>query len=408
MITSVDTNLIARAATLTHEAHQVTWPALRGNAEGLAKFNHAVSESHALLLSAADTPNSGWARSALRDLQRAADEVQQAPADFEHATMKSAQLLLARSNQRLLQQIVLKEKPALHFVSGQVTRAVQLRDRIIDRGATGSDWPRMLQAMRDTIEVHTSIAEIAGVPEPTRQLAEHTAFNLGVILESFEQFGEHPDYTPELGRALKRVNFVLDRGLSSTRSITSRLLAGAGVPNTNFFPGTGELPTGWLSSCAGDDHGGVGALQAMDAGRMRTFVAKEDVTSGLPQHRSDGTLPPGTYRLTWDELVRHFRSSPRRSQLLIALKAALPDLRAAGVDDLRIGGSFVRTKESPGDIDIALFMDPNADVPAVREALNRHWNNGIHCYWGSESDFFRKTREGGKAGLVALSTNSAP
>ena len=71
----------------------------------------------------------------------------------------------------------------------------------------------------------------------------------------------------------------------------------------------------------------------------------------LPSFDKNGNLPPGIHWATWDELVAYFGSSARRQRLLDGLYEALRLLREAGCQAVYINGSFVTTKEFPGDFD---------------------------------------------------------
>lgn len=71
----------------------------------------------------------------------------------------------------------------------------------------------------------------------------------------------------------------------------------------------------------------------------------------LPEFTRDGNLPPGIHWATWGELVDRFGWSPRRRRLLKGLRRALRLLRDAGCTVVYINGSFVTTKETPGDFD---------------------------------------------------------
>ncbi len=69
--------------------------------------------------------------------------------------------------------------------------------------------------------------------------------------------------------------------------------------------------------------------------------------------QESGRLVSGTHRLSWDELVRHFGTTPERQVLLERFKPIAHDLKAAKVDSVEIGGSFASKKPAPKDIDFA-------------------------------------------------------
>jgi hypothetical protein len=71
----------------------------------------------------------------------------------------------------------------------------------------------------------------------------------------------------------------------------------------------------------------------------------------LPEFTRDGNLPPGIHWATWKELVARFGWSPYRRRLLKGLRLALRLLRDAGCAVVYVDGSFITTKEMPGDFD---------------------------------------------------------
>src|SRR5437879_5719425 len=71
----------------------------------------------------------------------------------------------------------------------------------------------------------------------------------------------------------------------------------------------------------------------------------------IPPFKSDGNLPAGVHRATWQEFIGRFGATPHRWQLLKGLEAALASLRDAGCRTAYIDGSFVTAKEVPGDFD---------------------------------------------------------
>lgn len=72
----------------------------------------------------------------------------------------------------------------------------------------------------------------------------------------------------------------------------------------------------------------------------------------IPPHEEEsGNLPPGLHLATWGEVASRFGGSERRLDLLAGLKQALLSLRSAGCRQAYLDGSFVTTKEAPGDFD---------------------------------------------------------
>jgi hypothetical protein len=95
----------------------------------------------------------------------------------------------------------------------------------------------------------------------------------------------------------------------------------------------------------------------------------------IPPFKEHGDLPPGVHACTWAEFEARFSFSARRRELLRSLTRALGTLRRAGVLHVWVGGSFVTTKEAPGDVDLCWECTPSVD-PAQLDAP--FWNgNGL-------------------------------
>jgi len=81
----------------------------------------------------------------------------------------------------------------------------------------------------------------------------------------------------------------------------------------------------------------------------------------IPPFDASGNLPQGTHETSWNELVARYQTNQRRRELFTGLRAALMNLREAGCRRVYIDGSFVTSKESPGDYDAcweATGVDP--------------------------------------------------
>lgn len=66
-----------------------------------------------------------------------------------------------------------------------------------------------------------------------------------------------------------------------------------------------------------------------------------------------GALPPGIHPASWAEVMDRFGVSSHRHDLLLGLRRALDALEAAGCRQVYLDGSFVTTKDKPGDVDVA-------------------------------------------------------
>lgn len=71
----------------------------------------------------------------------------------------------------------------------------------------------------------------------------------------------------------------------------------------------------------------------------------------IPDFGREGNLPAGIHETTWDELATRYGTSARRQKLLAGLKQVLHSLRDAGCRRAYIDGSFVTSKNAPGDFD---------------------------------------------------------
>lgn len=88
----------------------------------------------------------------------------------------------------------------------------------------------------------------------------------------------------------------------------------------------------------------------------------------IPPFDERGNLPPGVHKADWDELESRFDGSPRRIELLAGLREALVALRDAGCRIVYVDGSFVTTKDEPGDFD-ACWEPAGVDLDALDSVL---------------------------------------
>ena len=71
----------------------------------------------------------------------------------------------------------------------------------------------------------------------------------------------------------------------------------------------------------------------------------------IPEFDECGLLPPGVHPAEWEELEARFGTTAHRRWLLAGLLRALKNLAAAGCRLAYVDGSFVTSKEIPGDWD---------------------------------------------------------
>src|SRR5262249_26289748 len=94
-------------------------------------------------------------------------------------------------------------------------------------------------------------------------------------------------------------------------------------------------------------------------------LALRTAEASPPAQPQKNQLPPGTHRFALPIVERVFGQGPRRGPMFEALAKAAPQLQAAGVERIFLGGSFVTDKQAPGDLDMLV------------EGRNVDWNHVI-------------------------------
>lgn len=139
----------------------------------------------------------------------------------------------------------------------------------------------------------------------------------------------------------------------------------------------------------------------------------------IPSFDRQGNLPPGIHLATWDEIVERFGTSEHRIGLLNGLREALDSLASAGCRRAYVDGSFVTTRETPGDFDAcweATGVDPDRLDPELlefsdaRAAQKRRYGGELFPANAIASppntrylEFFQTDRQNGEAkGIVAI------
>jgi len=89
----------------------------------------------------------------------------------------------------------------------------------------------------------------------------------------------------------------------------------------------------------------------------------------IPEFNSEGFLPEGIHDCSLAEVQERFgqfQRSDRRCRLFDKLEVLVNDARDAGlITAIIIDGSFVTTKDAPGDIDLILVVRPTHDFRAA-------------------------------------------
>ena len=131
-------------------------------------------------------------------------------------------------------------------------------------------------------------------------------------------------------------------------------------------------------------------------------------------------LPPGVHVTTWQELAERFGTNKRRRELLAGLLRALQALKAAGCRRAFVDGSFVTSKELPGDFD-GCWDHEGVDFDALDPFLldfNGH-REAQKATFGGEMfiadapgnrflDFFQLDRDGRPKGIVQIDLKGIP
>lgn len=77
----------------------------------------------------------------------------------------------------------------------------------------------------------------------------------------------------------------------------------------------------------------------------------------LPNFTHSGKLPPGIHNATWREFEERYGYNEKRKWLLGGLKMLLEELAKVGCKAVYVDGSFVTSKEIPGDYDLCWQME---------------------------------------------------
>jgi hypothetical protein len=140
---------------------------------------------------------------------------------------------------------------------------------------------------------------------------------------------------------------------------------------------------------------------------------------------STGNLPVGDHEASWDEMKVALGFTFRRRELFIDLLSVLQDLATKGVSKVWIDGSFVTTKQRPGDVDVVYLPPPDADIttwgklaPQHREALKKAQRIDLLPFPSPQRlpgkplitirDYFAENRDGTVKGLVTLDLGGIP
>ena len=81
----------------------------------------------------------------------------------------------------------------------------------------------------------------------------------------------------------------------------------------------------------------------------------------IPEFDESGILPSGVHWAEWSEFQEIFGTSLTRQRMIDGLELAMTQLKAAGCRTIYIDGSFITSKQKPGDFD-ACWEDNGVDI----------------------------------------------
>ena len=135
-------------------------------------------------------------------------------------------------------------------------------------------------------------------------------------------------------------------------------------------------------------------------------------------------LPPGIHQATWSEMAERFGANERRKAILAGLLRALRALKAAGCRRVFVDGSFVTSKEMPGDfdgcwdpadVDFDTLEPVLLDFAGHREAQKAMFEGELFIAVTPADalgtrflEFFQLDRDGRSKGIVQLDLKDIP
>lgn len=139
--------------------------------------------------------------------------------------------------------------------------------------------------------------------------------------------------------------------------------------------------------------------------------------------QANGNLPKGIHVMLIEEFETKFGSNSHRKKLIEGLKRGMSHLKDCGCKTIFIDGSFVTTKEMPGDFD-ACWDSDGVDFPKLVSQYSTlvdfddHRKNQKNLYFGEFFPasiitdggvpfiaFFQKDKNGDPKGIVQIDLN---
>jgi len=139
----------------------------------------------------------------------------------------------------------------------------------------------------------------------------------------------------------------------------------------------------------------------------------------IPDFDERGFLPKGVHHATWEQFRSRYSITPHRARLIDLLEKLARHLAAAGCQALYVDGSFVTSKERPGDYDACWDpsgvkhdrLDPLLMLAddASKAAMAMKYGGDIRIsslsfgdFSGRYLEFFQQDRDGKPKGIVVL------
>jgi hypothetical protein len=140
----------------------------------------------------------------------------------------------------------------------------------------------------------------------------------------------------------------------------------------------------------------------------------------IPEFDENGNLPPGVHWCEWEEFEQRFGTNFKRKNMILGLKLAMTQLKAAGARTIYIDGSFVTSEENPNDFD-ACYDRETADMNNLRINAPRLFNHQdrnaqkakyrgeifpsdqpVGNYGLNSFEFFQRDRDQNKKEIIAI------
>lgn len=139
--------------------------------------------------------------------------------------------------------------------------------------------------------------------------------------------------------------------------------------------------------------------------------------------QADGNLPKGIHIMTLNEFEMLFGYNEHRKKLIRGLKIGINELKDCGCKKIYVDGSFVTTKEIPGDFD-SCWDDEGVDIsklqskyPTIVDFTNQRKNQKIKYQgeffpsraqatpYDTYINFFQFDKDGRPKGIVQINLN---